>query len=153
MHSAEAFRSWLISDPIPRFADSRPVEGYIRFTLHILWTGNEPRQSRSSSGTLYTFGCSRCPIRQGLETGGRFPVGLLPFRLLIMGFLSQAWRLGGLPRASPVPFRASYFTPGVHPPGATAQGLTAYLYKRWSFPLIASVRFVAHQGHQPNHMP
>src|SRR4051812_642125 len=61
-----------------------------------------------------------------------------------MLFLSQAWPLGGLPRAAPVPFRASFFTPGQHLPGATAQGLIAYLYKRWRFPLIPSMRFVAH---------
>src|SRR5215813_8589005 len=41
--------------------------------------------------------------------------------------------LGGLHRASPSPFRASYFTSGLHPPGAAAQRLTTYLYKRWSY--------------------
>jgi hypothetical protein len=46
-----------------------------------------------------------------------------------MCFLSQAPHLGGLHRTSRVPFRASYFTPGLHPPGATAQGLNAYLYR------------------------
>jgi hypothetical protein len=61
-----------------------------------------------------------------------------------MYFLSQAGPLGGLHRASPVPFRASYFTPGEHPPGATAQRLTAYWYRQWRFPLIPSPRFVAH---------
>src|SRR2546425_11342416 len=57
--------------------------------------------------------------------------------------LSQAWHLGGLHRAAPVPFRASSFTPGLHPPGATAQRLAAYLYRRWtlqSFHLCASWR-------------
>ena len=58
--------------------------------------------------------------------------------------LSQAWPLGGLHRASPVPFRGSYFTPGLHPPDATPQRLIAYLYRQWSFPLIPSLRFVAH---------
>src|SRR5262249_20211720 len=52
---------------------------------------------------------------------------------LTMPFLSQARRLGGLHRASPLPFRASYFTSGLHPPDATAQRLTTYLYKRWSY--------------------
>ena len=52
---------------------------------------------------------------------------------LTMPFLSQAWPLGGLHRASPLPFRASYFTSGLHPPDATAQRLIAYLYKRWSY--------------------
>jgi hypothetical protein len=35
--------------------------------------------------------------------------------------LCQAWHLGGLYRASPVPFRASYFTASEHPLEATAQ--------------------------------
>jgi hypothetical protein len=62
-----------------------------------------------------------------------------------MLFLSQAWRLGGLHLASPVPFRASYFTPALHPAGATAQRLIAYLYRRRDFPSIPSPRFVAHK--------
>src|SRR5262249_9920715 len=53
---------------------------------------------------------------------------------LTMPFLSQARRLGGLHRASPLPFRASYFTSGLHPPdAAAAQRLTTYLYKQWSY--------------------
>src|SRR5215475_188204 len=58
--------------------------------------------------------------------------------------LSPAWPLGGLPRAAPVPFRASSFTFPLHPGNATAQRLIASLYKRWSFPLIPSQCFVAH---------
>jgi len=60
--------------------------------------------------------------------------------------LSQAWRLGGLHRASRVPFRSSYFTAGLHLPVATLQRLTAHLYGRWTFPVIPSLRFVAHKG-------
>src|SRR5262249_53811166 len=52
---------------------------------------------------------------------------------LTMPFLSQARPLGGLHRASPLLFRASYFTSGLHPPDAAAQRLTTYLYKRWSY--------------------
>src|SRR5215204_4688902 len=58
--------------------------------------------------------------------------------------LSQACPLGGLPRAAPVPFRGSSFISGLHPPDATPQRLTAYLYRRWDFPSIPSLRFVAH---------
>jgi hypothetical protein len=47
---------------------------------------------------------------QGVEAGGRFPVGLLSIRLLTICILSQAPHLGGLHRASRVPFRGSYFT-------------------------------------------
>jgi hypothetical protein len=47
---------------------------------------------------------------QGIEAGVRFPVGLSSLRLLAVCFLSQARLLGGLHRASPVPFRGSYFT-------------------------------------------
>jgi hypothetical protein len=39
-------------------------------------------------------GC--CPIVQGVEAGGNFPVGLSSFRVLALWFLSQAWHLGGL---------------------------------------------------------
>jgi hypothetical protein len=52
---------------------------------------------------------------------------------LNMPFLSQARRLGGLHRASPLPFRDIYFASGLHPPDVTAQRLIAYLYKRWSY--------------------
>jgi hypothetical protein len=58
--------------------------------------------------------------------------------------LSQAWPLGGLHRAAPVPFRGSSFTSGLHPPEATPQRLIASLYRRWDFPSIPSLRFVAH---------
>jgi Haloacid dehalogenase-like hydrolase len=61
-----------------------------------------------------------------------------------MHSLSQARPLGGLHRASPVPFRGSSFTSGVHPPDATPQRLTAYWYRQWGFPPIPSPRFVAH---------
>jgi hypothetical protein len=92
-------------------------------------------------------GC--CPIVQGVEAGGNFPVGLSSFRVLALWFLSQAWHLGGLHRASPVPFRGSYFTSGLHPPGATPQGLNACLYRHWGFPPISSMRFVAHSASLP----
>jgi hypothetical protein len=62
-----------------------------------------------------------------------------------MRSLSQARLLGGLHRAAPVPFRASCFTSGVHPPDATAQGLIACLDRRWDFPSISSSRLVAHE--------
>src|SRR5215831_15719902 len=65
------------------------------------------------------------------------------FGLTILS-LSQAWPLGGLPRAAPVPFRASSFTFLLHPRNATAQRLIAYLHRLWSFPLIPSLCFVAH---------
>ena len=59
--------------------------------------------------------------------GEWFPVGLLPRRLLTVVYLSQAPHLGGLHRTSRVHFRASYFTPTVHPVDATAQRLGACL--------------------------
>src|SRR5882724_5858262 len=96
-----------------------------------------------------TIGCSRCPIVQGLAAGGQFPVGLSSLRLLTVHFLSQAGPLGRLPRASPVPFRGSFFTSGLHPPDATPQRLTACLYKRRGFPPITSLCFVAHPSRLP----
>jgi hypothetical protein len=89
--------------------------------------------------------------------GDEFPVGLLPLRLLTIECLSQAPRLGGLHRTSRIHFRASFFTPTVHPVGATAQRLGACLVQAPEvfphsisvlrgarFPLIPSARFVAH---------
>src|SRR5688500_17926958 len=76
--------------------------------------------------------------------GLRFPVGLSSLRFLTMHVLSQARLLGGLHRASPVPFRGSYFTSGLHPPDATPQRLTACLYRQWGFPPITPLRLVAH---------
>src|SRR5262245_7783967 len=58
--------------------------------------------------------------------------------------LSQAWPLGGLHRAAPVPFRVSSFTPGQHRPGATTQRLVVCLYRQQDFPSITFLRFVAH---------
>jgi hypothetical protein len=101
-------------------------------------------QPRSSFGTRSTIGCGRCPFMQGVEAGVPFPVGLSSLRLLTKCALSQAWRLGGLHRASPVPFRGSCFTSGLHLPDATPQGLIACLYKRRGFPPITSLRLVAH---------
>src|SRR5262249_7385796 len=49
--------------------------------------------------------------------------------------LCQAWHLGGLRRASPVPFRASSVTNGFHPPAATAQRHAGRLYGRQSYGL------------------
>jgi hypothetical protein len=63
---------------------------------------------------------------------------------LTMRSFSQARRLGGLHRASPVPFRSSYFTPWLHPHGATPQRLVACWYRLRRFSLIPSLRFVAH---------
>jgi len=44
--------------------------------------------------------------------------------------LCQAPLLGRLCLASRLPFRASYFTTGLHPPAATAQGHTDCLYSQ-----------------------
>ena len=66
-----------------------------------------------------------------------------------MYVLSQARPLGGLHRASPVPFRGSYFTSGLHPPDATPQGLMVYLYRPRGFPPITPLRFVAHSDDIP----
>lgn len=66
---------------------------------------------------------------------------------LTMFLLSQAPPLDGLHRVARLPFRASAFTTGLHPPVATAQRLITYLHRPWSFPLIPSSRFVAHIAH------
>jgi hypothetical protein len=107
---------------------------------------------RSSLGNHSTLGGGRCPVdlvrharyARYNVAGGDFPVGLSSLPLRTMYFLSQAQPLGGLHRASPVPFRGSYCTPRVPPLDATPQRLTACWYRPGSFPLIPSPRFVAH---------
>jgi hypothetical protein len=144
MHSTEARRWQLIVNPTrsSRYPDrSEGRTGLPLIAFRLVSVCNQPR---SSVGIGCTIGCGRWPIGQDLEPGVRFPVGFSLLRFLTLCFLSQARPLGGLPRASPVPFRASYFTSGVHPPDATAQRLIACLYRRWRFPLIASLCFVAH---------
>lgn len=64
---------------------------------------------------------------------------------LTLSPLSQARRLDGLHRVSPVPFRGSSFTSSLHPPDATPQRLIVCLYRLWGFPPISSWRFVAHE--------
>ena len=83
----------------------------------------------------------------------RFPVGLMSLRLLAICFLSQARLLGGLPRASPVPFRASYFTSELHPSDATAQRLIVCLYRRWGFThCLIAPRGAQQSSHQDRRM-
>jgi hypothetical protein len=129
MYSTEAFRWELITDPSRSLRNPDRSAGNSGLPLTSFGLAMCSNQLRSSFGTLDTIGCGRRPIVQGLEAGVPFPVGLSFLRLLTMCFLSQAPHLGGLHRTSRVPFRASYFTPGLHPPGATAQGLNAYLYR------------------------
>src|SRR6266508_3682298 len=149
MHSTEVFRWRLITNPIRSSRNPDRPEGISGLPLTSFELVCNSDQSRSSFGPNFAIGCGRCPIVQGLEAGGRFPVGFSSLRLLTMHFLSQAPHLGGLHRASRVPFRASYFTPGLHPPGATAQGLIACLYRRRGFPPITSLRLVAHVAYLP----
>jgi hypothetical protein len=54
------------------------------------------------------------------------------FGLAIL-LLSQPRPLGGLPRASPIAFRVSYFTPTLHLVGATTQRLIARLAQAMEF--------------------
>ena len=85
------------------------------------------------------------PVRLALTgCAGDYGVGYRIYRRLkpasfelAMSPLRQAWRLGGLHRASPVPFRGSCFTTGLHPPAATPQRRIACLYKRWSYQVSA----------------
>jgi hypothetical protein len=78
-------------------------------------------------------------------TGGTFPVGRNSLRLDSPWYLLvKPGVLAITAYAAPVPFRASYFTSGLHPPDATAQRLIGYLYSQRDFPSISSLRFVAH---------
>jgi hypothetical protein len=137
---------------------------------HSLWYPDRPEGSSGSSPVSLMAGRQECPalvthwawycrwvrsLPRISSVGGRalqdmtwqghpFPQVFRRVVLLTMHSLSQARRLGGLQRASPVPFRASCFTSSVHPPDATAQWLTVCLYRRWRYPLIPWPRFVAH---------
>src|SRR5205823_954059 len=66
-------------------------------------------------------GLGRCPVSSGplrkIQDRGVFPRRLKPASFkLTLSPLSQAWRLGGLRHASPVPFRVSCFTMSLHLP-------------------------------------
>jgi hypothetical protein len=100
-YSPEAFRRWLISDPSRSSRNPDRTVGTSGLPLSTFGLVHKTDQSRSSSGIYKTMGCGRNPIRQGLEVGVPFPVGLSPFRLLTMGFLSQAGHLGSLPLPHP----------------------------------------------------
>jgi hypothetical protein len=116
MPSAVTFRRWLTSDPSRSSRYPDRSAGISGLPLTSLRLACQTGPSRSSFGICHTIGCGRCPIRHGLEAGVPFPVGLSPLRLLAMGLFSQAPHLGGLPRASRVPFRGSSFTSDcIHP--------------------------------------
>jgi hypothetical protein len=153
MDSARSFRWRFSHNPSrsSRYPDRPGGRTSWPLTAFVMEHGNV--HLRSSFGNFHAIGCGRCPVDLVCDARyARYHVagGTLSRRLnptlfaLTMRPLSQARPLGGLHRASPVPFRASYFTPGLHPPGATAQRLTAYWYRQWDFPSIPSPRFVAH---------
>ena len=99
------------------------------------------------------FGCltSRLP-RVFARQGHSLPKVETRFLLVTLLPLHQAWPVGGLSRASPVPFRASYFTTGLHPPAATAQRCTEYLYTRRDYRLTCASLFV-HSTYAPRGAP
>jgi hypothetical protein len=143
-----------MTHPAPRGIPTR--QRVNRLTSANLWAGSPGSQPRSSLEAISVLGCGRCPVDLVIDAryarynvaGVRFPVGLSSLRLLTVHVLSQAWLLSGLHRASPVPFRGSYFTSGLHPPDATPQRLIACLYRRWGFPPITSLCFVAHNSNR-----
>jgi hypothetical protein len=76
----------------------------------------------------------RCRIGRGR---GAFSRWLNPASLaLTLGPLSHTRPLGGLPRAAPVPFRASCFTATWPPVDATAQRRIAGLSRPWRLPSV-----------------
>jgi hypothetical protein len=136
MPSAVTFRRWLTSDPSRSSRYPDRSAGISGLPLTSLRLACQTGQSRSSFGICNTIGCGRCPIRQGLEAGVPFPVGLSPLRLLTMGLFSQAPHLGGLPRASRVPFRGSSFTsdcihPTLRPKGSSSACTGDGVFHSW----------------------
>jgi hypothetical protein len=72
----------------------------------------------------------RLPYAGYYVPGVPFPVGRIASFGLTMQSLNQTWLLDGLHRVAAVSFRASSFTPGVRPPGATAHRFIAHL--KWA---------------------
>ena len=112
----------------------------------------QPRSACAISDRSWLQSLPRDP---GSQTGhaGYYMVGVISRRFFVPSFthhviLSQARHLGGLHRASPVPFRGSYFTSRLHPPDATPQRLIACLEQAMeifhSFHRCASWRTVVH---------
>jgi hypothetical protein len=122
MYSTDAFRWELMTDPSRSSRNPDRSAGISGLPLISFGLEASSIQPRSSFGTRSTIRRGRCPIVQGIEAGEGFPVGLLFLCLLTMCILSQAGRLGGLHRASPVPFRGSFFTVGLHPPPLRPNG-------------------------------
>jgi hypothetical protein len=119
MYSAKALRWGLLIDPSRSLRNPDWPEGKSGLPLTTFGLGPMTSQSRTSFEFYSVIGCSRCPVSIWIASpdyaryyvaGVSFPVGLLSLRLLTICVLSQAGRLGGLHHASPVPFRASFFT-------------------------------------------
>jgi hypothetical protein len=165
MDSTTPLRWWLTTDPSRALRNPDWNWGNLGNPGHPL--GWQKPQANLGGPLKDSWRPSRCPVDlvsharyAGYNvTGDEFPVGLSPLRILTLECLSQAPRLGGLHRTSRVPFRASSFTPTVHPVGATAQRLGACLVQAPEvfphstsalrgarFPPIPSMSFMARRG-------
>jgi len=142
---------------------SRPVPGYVRFVWHAfgakihscsasaVWGFQDPfRQGRLPVNPVSSPCRQRHELCRVLRGGGTITRrSKSAWFGLALPSLRQAWLLDGLHRISPVPFRGSYFTAGLHPPVATPQRRMPCLYRSWGFRCptawpIARPRFVAH---------
>jgi len=94
--STVALRRRLIADPSRSSRYPDRSAGISGIPLTSVGLTCPTRQSRSSVGICHTIGGGRCPIRQGLEAGVPFPVGLSPAALTRHGPLQPSpasWRL------------------------------------------------------------
>jgi hypothetical protein len=115
MPSAVTFRRWLTSDPSRSSRYPDRSAGISGLPLTSLRLACQTGQSRSSFGICNTIGCGRCPIRQGLEAGVPFPVGLSPASFTRHGPLQPSpasWRLASRLTGT---FQGQLFHLRVHP--------------------------------------
>ena len=73
--STRSCRWWLSPQPVPAYRGSRVDGGYIRFVHVFLLAANLGQAASEGSVHEPRLHPTRCPVRQGLETGAPFPVG------------------------------------------------------------------------------
>jgi hypothetical protein len=150
MHSTRSFRWQFTSDPSrslrnPDREQGKPDSLFLPLSWLLCLTSLGP-----------PFGYGRCPV------SARVPISRLckilrgrgkvsrrsnpASRALTMRSLSQARHLGGLHRTAPDLLGAAISPPACIHRMLRPKGSSPIWYKLWSFPLIASLRLVAHHS-------
>src|SRR4051812_23952518 len=132
-----------VDPPLCHASGLLPSWGFhLGISLGIVTTGSHvPRESLNRARATFTPVTITAVSRSRLDRipgGGWFSRRSIPASIaLAMPSLRRAPRLGGLSRASRVPFRASSITAEEHPLAATAQRRIPCLYKGWSYRFVA----------------